>query len=484
MHYHKYNLCLLSGSFWISFFVLPPCVIALQSKTRASVIVTAILSAIAFLIGLIGCLFVQVPLIKVDSITVCKNRDGQYFGSGASILRDKTSRHSANCYPFSSDLTCTTSDGAFCHYFDGTTDGNFIFGHYKRLMYTAQVANIVLTCWTLVLFLISIRILYISAGGLYFFIAPKLELQDINISPDVIIKSESFYTRNRYKIKFYCYIFIIACIITLIMFSGVWILLPLYNCGPFYLSPPYWPFYLSSPNGHYTYSETFHSNTTNIVLIGDSLLREPSINFDLIGLLHSNLRKYNLAFDVVAESGSKIHDINGFLYKALALKPDGVILFWDSDVSDVDISALSQNQLNSFKAEYSEQLELFIKSTNSSGVSVIGISGPSILGESWFGLPSAWWNKKYWIDEFIQLTSDKAKSHGIPYVDMKQQFLNAVNAAGRITYCGYLTFDGEHPIGSGTKIMAAQFATLIKAWIAKRRALTPRPSTSPTITPG
>ena len=74
-----------------------------------------------------------------------------------------------------------------------------------------------------------------------------------------------------------------------------------------------------------------------IALIGDSLVQQPVDNNELIEKLQDRLPEYDLNIQSFAKGASFIDDIRKEqVQPALNIKPDFVLLLWDTDCSDVD----------------------------------------------------------------------------------------------------------------------------------------------------
>ena len=194
--------------------------------------------------------------------------------------------------------------------------------------------------------------------------------------------------------------------------------------------------------------------------------------YKLIPKLRAALPEYALRFASVAQYGAEIATINSFLHFAVSLRPDGLILQWDSDVSNNDLDSMSKRQRLSIKNDYRDNLQWLISNVTGSNISMIAISGPTILGESWYGLPSKWWSANLWLDQFVTITRDVAGQNNVPYINMKQRLLEAASKNSNNKYCGYLTFDGQHPIEAGTEIIVHNFAAYIREWLVQRNVST------------
>lgn len=120
-----------------------------------------------------------------------------------------------------------------------------------------------------------------------------------------------------------------------------------------------------------------------VTLFGDSLINRPFLNLDLDGKIKSYLPQFSLDISNIASSGCKISDMRNKLGDIIdaEIRPDAVILYWDSDVSDVDESKLSADEVDDLRSKYREDLsyilqELVLNVTN------VAVAGPGILGKT------------------------------------------------------------------------------------------------------
>ena len=83
----------------------------------------------------------------------------------------------------------------------------------------------------------------------------------------------------------------------------------------------------------------------------------------------------------VASSGSKIFDMRSKLGDILDLEavPHAVILYWDSDVSDVDESKMTADEVDDLRTQYRDNLS-FTLSQLVLNISYVAVAGPGILG--------------------------------------------------------------------------------------------------------
>lgn len=121
-----------------------------------------------------------------------------------------------------------------------------------------------------------------------------------------------------------------------------------------------------------------------VALFGDSLISRPWLNLDLEGKIKSYLPQLQLEITSVASNGCKIADMRGRLGDLIDTdsKPDAVILYWDSDVSDVDESKMTSDLVDELRLKYTEDLS-FILSELVSNITYVAVAGPGILGKSY-----------------------------------------------------------------------------------------------------
>lgn len=220
----------------------------------------------------------------------------------------------------------------------------------------------------------------------------------------------------------------------------------------------------------YNTNELWTNTSLNIILVGDSLIDNPCVNFDLLGKLHNSLTKANypdIRFKCIASGGYTIHKINQmFLPIILKYNPHGVIMFGHSDASDYFEMIRSQDEVNELRSNYQSNLTYFITSImNKSSAHIIGIGGPEILGEGAFGLPLQWWSKDKMMNDYRDMKRNIAQRYKVNYIDIREAFLHAVKMHNPLMYCGYLTYDGEHENDRGTSLLAERFVNAIDSWI-------------------
>lgn len=232
----------------------------------------------------------------------------------------------------------------------------------------------------------------------------------------------------------------------------------------------------------YVYTTNFQTLTTTdyknpgviptyrLTFIGDSLIHRPFTEFDLGGRVQRYFRTINLNITDHARNGQEIAECESNVYDDVPIgSADMVILFWDSDCSNVDESAMDDDEIRETRANYKANLTEVINAVKSAGVTYMAISGPNLLGEGTYSFLRTIWmtrwadDKSSMLDDYRKINEDIANELDVDYIDMRKAFLRA-----EPTYWVYpayrLTLDGEHPNDRGTGIIAKQFAMQISAW--------------------
>jgi len=206
----------------------------------------------------------------------------------------------------------------------------------------------------------------------------------------------------------------------------------------------------------------------NITLFGDSLINLPSSNFNLLELIQTQLVFGQATVYNSGINGNRIANMLARVDDMLtSTSPSAVILFWDSDCSDVDESTMSSEQVAELRANYTQNLiatceRIFAYPT----VTHLAIAGPEVLGEGPIGTPDRFKNKTQMLDDYREINKQVASSFAnVPYIDVRQAFLDAIAEKDWKFYSLYTTVDGEHPNQRGTTIEADLFAQQINAWM-------------------
>eukprot|EP01036_Dinobryon_divergens_P031165 gene31165-40522_t len=182
-----------------------------------------------------------------------------------------------------------------------------------------------------------------------------------------------------------------------------------------------------------------------VVLFGDSLMNVPCGKFGLQMQLTSQFPEYDLEVINAGINSDRIAYMRARLDKdVLSWKPDAVMLFWDSDISDQSIEVLD---LTETKLRYEEDLRAVLTSlkANCSYLSAL-----------------ACWERA--LSSCLVVSKARIDLDNILYIDLRQAFQDGL-PFGWLFSRWYLTSDGEHPNERGTQIMAKKFGEVIATWL-------------------
>ena len=143
------------------------------------------------------------------------------------------------------------------------------------------------------------------------------------------------------------------------------------------------PFLTTKNSTQYQLREDENVTSFQVFLFGDSLINKPFMNLDLDGKIKSYLPQFSLDITNVASNGCKISNMRDKVVELIAAdpKPDAVLIYWDSDVSDVDETRLSSNEVDDLRSKYRSDLS-YILSELASNISFVALAGPGILGDT------------------------------------------------------------------------------------------------------
>ena len=218
-------------------------------------------------------------------------------------------------------------------------------------------------------------------------------------------------------------------------------------------------------------------STVNITLLGDSLIGRPCNDHGLESKILERIQpeewKSRINLINSGNSGNKIADILARVDDVLSFNnPSAVILFWDSDCSNVDESSMSSEEVTNLRANYSANVQSVttkILSYPSLSKNCFAIAGPEVLGE---GItynpfePSRFRGKEDMLNDYRAMTKNITESFLLSYIDVRQAFLDDNEEQQWDFYKGLDTEDGEHPSDRGSTIEATLFANQINIWIA------------------
>ena len=186
-------------------------------------------------------------------------------------------------------------------------------------------------------------------------------------------------------------------------------------------------------------------------------------------------RHPGIQFEVVdaGVNGNTIADIQARLGDdVIALKPSAVVLYWDSDVSDVDESRLPPPEAAIRRAAYQRALHDVVKRLIDTGAHVV-MSGPTLIGEA----PRGRNPKDRMLDDYRRINRAVARSFNLAYVDTRRAFLTQLaqttpttQHAGADPGRTRLTEDGEHLNEAGAEVARRLFVAALDGWLRARPA--------------
>lgn len=169
----------------------------------------------------------------------------------------------------------------------------------------------------------------------------------------------------------------------------------------------------------------------HVVLFGDSLIHKPFLEFDLGGKIQALLPQFHLQIKDCGFNAATINDLRTnkpYIDCVLSQENNAVILFWDSDVSNVDEWTMSETEVQKLREKYIENLELVIETIQDTGA-LLALAGPGILGESGKGLKA---HKRHFaknqimLDAYTLMNQQVSLSYDIPYINVRFPFLNSI----------------------------------------------------------
>lgn len=210
------------------------------------------------------------------------------------------------------------------------------------------------------------------------------------------------------------------------------------------------------------------SQTVRIVFVGDSLIRHPAREYGMLDRIRDDLAALHpdRGFEVVDASvnGDRIADIYARLERDVVSRhPDAVVLYWDSDVSDVDEDRKTPGEVKQLRAAYEGALLAVASRLLVSGAHVV-MSGPTVIGEQ----PRRLNKKDAQIAAYRAINRRVASSLKIAYVDSRRAFLARRPAAAPASAAsGLLTEDGEHPNAIGAGVLRTLFVRALDGWLRR-----------------
>jgi hypothetical protein len=191
----------------------------------------------------------------------------------------------------------------------------------------------------------------------------------------------------------------------------------------------------------------FSNKTYKVVLLGDSLIGKPFERFQLDQKIKAYLPRYNLDIIRCAENGARIAGIRDIIMPECALPatPDAVILFWDSDCSDVNEDEMDSEGVKDTRAAYYSGVVATINQLTQTGA-FVAIASPGVLGEGaklFAPKQQRFQNKEEMLDDYSEMNKQVANVFDIPFIDIRAAFMAYVPAY-QLCYSLCVTTDGEH----------------------------------------
>jgi len=216
------------------------------------------------------------------------------------------------------------------------------------------------------------------------------------------------------------------------------------------------------------------SETTRLTLLGDSLFNKPFWDYDLGGKIREELPNYPLIVFNEGVNGQMIHQILDRLDSALSHRAEAVVLFWDTDCSDVDESVLNATAIASLRQRYQDNLRTVINTTLNSGVEYMAIAGPGLLGEGPVGKPARWKSfdgkkdRTEMLDAYRLMNMKIAAEFDCPYLDVRQALLDSIPFWWIFSEL-WVTKDGEHLNYRGSMILAKLITDSFRGWLKQNK---------------
>jgi lysophospholipase L1-like esterase len=202
--------------------------------------------------------------------------------------------------------------------------------------------------------------------------------------------------------------------------------------------------------------------------VGDSLVSRSAEEHGLLERVRGQIAHAfpTRTFEVVnaGVSGDRIVDIRNRLQRdVVALHPDVVVLYWDSDVSDVDERKLSSEEVSRLRRAYERDLGQVLGGLLAAGAQVL-VAGPTVIGER----PHGHNPKDGQLDAYAEINRSLASDLHALYVPTRHAALRWLRhhpvAKGSK---GTLTEDGEHLSALGVSVVADELVRALS--VALRR---------------
>jgi hypothetical protein len=139
---------------------------------------------------------------------------------------------------------------------------------------------------------------------------------------------------------------------------------------------------------------------------------------------------------------------------------DGILIFWDSDISNDSPIKIDSSK---FKKQFKEKV-VYLFQRIQQKIPYIAFAFPEILGEGpVLKYPDFWFKETTIMNHYRQLCQEIGKQLQIPYMNIRKGFQELIPTYWILSF-GYITTDGEHPNYFGTKIISKYFAEQFMRW--------------------
>jgi lysophospholipase L1-like esterase len=221
-----------------------------------------------------------------------------------------------------------------------------------------------------------------------------------------------------------------------------------------------------------------------VVFVGDSLVNRSDRDHGLLDQVQRALAGSHpgTALHLVnaGVNGDCIADIRARLPEdVLALRPAAVVLYWDSDATDVEDAKESPAGARALRAAYEQNLSAVLATLSDTAPHVL-VAGPTLLGERPHGLNP----KDAVLDAYAEINRRLSHAYHVTWIDTRRAAFHRLraNPPDRRRDSGQLTEDGEHLNAEGTKLVAAEMASVMSRWLSGR-AETPASPVQPPAAP-
>jgi hypothetical protein len=215
-----------------------------------------------------------------------------------------------------------------------------------------------------------------------------------------------------------------------------------------------------------------------LLLYGDSLIYYPTRDHRLVEKLYddiySRLRmegrdedKENFQIQISSRGlgGETVLDLMRRMgTDVLKQGFDGIIIFWDSDLSDYPVSYL---QNATIQEAFRHNLTYFLD-TIKQDIPFVGFACPELLGEGFLFKMSRFQRKGYLLDKYRVISQEVGQKLSIPYINIRKAFQELI-PSWWISSMWYITFDGEHPNEYGAKVESKYFAEMFMRWYKSKK---------------